>query len=61
MLLLPNPGFPSAHLALEVEQPQSFEFNGCFGPQVSSQGARKVFQLLDAVGDAGLEPVEEGK
>lgn len=44
------------YLSLEVEQPQRLQLNGRFGSQVARQGAGEVFQLLDAVGDASLQP-----
>lgn len=44
------------YLSLEVEQPQRFQLDGRFGSQVARQGAGEVFQLLDAVGDASLQP-----
>ena len=47
-----------AHLSLEVEQAQGLELDVGLGAQVSGQRAGQVLQLLDAVGDAGLQPTE---
>lgn len=47
------------HLSLEVEQSQGLELNVGFGAQVTSQGARKVLQLLDTMSDSSLQANEE--
>ena len=51
-------GGGAAHLSLEVEQAQGLELDVGLGAQVSGQRAGQVLQLLDAVGNAGLQPTE---
>lgn len=47
------------HLSLEVEQSKGLELNIGFGAQVTSQGARQVFQLLDTMSNSSLQSDEE--
>ena len=46
------------YLALEVEEAESLELHGGLGAEVGRQGPWQALQLLNAVGDPGLEPVQ---